>query len=204
MNDRVSTKTRILDVAERLFGEKGFDGTSLRDITAEAGVNLAAVNYHFQTKDSLIDAVIERRIAPVNRRRLEMLEAAGPNPAIEQVVEAFLVPVLECSLSPMVALMGRVLATPDQFVYRVFKKHLAAIAQRFADAVGAALPELAPAERLWRLHFMGGTMAHVLSWSHVLPEMTGGLCDPSDRKALTARLVSFLSAGFRAPFTEAH
>ena len=78
------------------------------------------------------------------------------------------------------------------------------VESNFVLEIALGQEELAPAERLWRLHFMGGTMAHVLSWSHVLPEMTGGLCDPSDRKALTARLVSFLSAGFRAPSTEAH
>ena len=62
------TKTRILDAAEKLFGKSGFDATSLRDITAEADVNLAAVNYHFQSKESLIDAVIARRIEPVNQK----------------------------------------------------------------------------------------------------------------------------------------
>src|SRR5271167_2773804 len=105
----LDTKTRILDTAEKLFGDKGFDTTSLRDITAEAEVNLAAVNYHFQTKDSLIDAVIGRRIAPVNRRRLEMLAAAGPNPSVEQIVEAFVAPLLERGISPMLPMMGRAL-----------------------------------------------------------------------------------------------
>src|SRR5271166_1373914 len=95
MIERADTKTRILDTAEKLFGDKGFESTSLRDITAEAHVNLAAVNYHFQTKDSLIDAVIQRKIEPVNQRRLAMLDAAGPNPTVEQVVEAFVAPVLE-------------------------------------------------------------------------------------------------------------
>src|ERR1700681_651962 len=92
---RVDTKTRILDVAEKLFGESGFDATSLRDITAAAHVNLAALNYHFQSKESLIDAVIERRFEPVNQRRLEMLAAAGPNPSVEQIVEAFVGPLFE-------------------------------------------------------------------------------------------------------------
>src|SRR2546426_8090555 len=89
---KADTKTRILDTAEKLFGEKGFDATSLRDITAEAQVNLAAVNYHFQSKESLMDAIIERRFEPVNRRRMEMLDAAGPSPTVEQIVEAFLSP----------------------------------------------------------------------------------------------------------------
>src|SRR5271156_1240304 len=101
----VDTKTRILDVAEKLFGENGFDGTSLRDITTEADVNLAAVNYHFQSKDSLIDAVIARRIEPVNQQRLEMLDAAGPNPSLEKILTAFLAPVLDQNLAVVVPLL---------------------------------------------------------------------------------------------------
>src|SRR4029079_13990117 len=113
-----------------LFGEKGFDGTSLRDITAEAQVNLAAVNYHFQSKESLTDAVIERRFAPVNRGRMEMLDAAGPNPTVEQVVEAFLSPLFMVDILPAVPLIGRVLSNPNQFVERVYKKHLVEVVQR--------------------------------------------------------------------------
>src|ERR1017187_9972164 len=133
MIERNDTKTRILDTAEKLFGQNGFEATSLRDITAEAQVNLAAINYHFQTKDSLIDAVIQRRIEPVNQRRLEMLDSAGPNPSVEQIVQAFVAPVLERYTTTMMPLMGRVLATPDVFVMRVFKKHLAGVAARFGE-----------------------------------------------------------------------
>jgi AcrR family transcriptional regulator len=193
------TKTRILDSAEKLFGQNGFEGTSLRDITAEADVNLAAVNYHFQSKDSLIDAVIGRRIHPINQRRLEMLAAAGPNPTVEQIVEAFVSPLLERNISSMRAMMGRALSSPDTLLLRIFQKHLAAVAERFRDAFAKALPELSTAERMWRLLFMAGSMAHILSWSHVIPDITGGVCDPSDRSDVTARLVKFVSAGFRAP-----
>jgi AcrR family transcriptional regulator len=199
MSERLDTKTRILDSAERLFGEKGFDGTSLRDITAEAQVNLAAVNYHFQSKDSLIDAVILRRIEPVNRRRVEMLDAAGSSPSVEQIVEAFLAPLLEKDIPALVPLMGRILTTPDQFLERVFKRHLTGISQRFGEAFAQALPELPLDERVWRIHFMAGVMTHVLLWSRVLPEMTGGICDVSDRKAVVARASQFIGAGFRAP-----
>jgi AcrR family transcriptional regulator len=201
---RADTKTKILNAAEKLFGEKGFDATSLRDITARAEVNLAAVNYHFQSKDSLIDSVIQRRLAPINRRRLEMLDAAGPDPSIEAIVEAFVLPVLEQDTSIMVTLMGRVFATPDMFLVRVFKKHLAPVAQRFGEACAKAAPDLSPGERMWRLMFMAGTMSHILLWSHVLPEMTSGVCDPSDSKAVTARIVRFVSAGFRAPEAPNH
>jgi AcrR family transcriptional regulator len=199
MSEKLDTKARILDAAERLFGAKGFDATSLRDITTEAQVNLAAVNYHFQSKESLIDAVIQRRIEPVNRRRLEMLAAAGPEPSVEQIVEAFLAPLLERQIPTLVALMGRILSTPDQFLDRVFKRHLRAVSLRFGEALGAALPQLTTEERMWRIHFMAGVMTHIMLWSQVLPAMTGGICDASDRQAVVARAMNFLSAGFRAP-----
>jgi AcrR family transcriptional regulator len=199
MNDRQDTKTRILDAAERLFGANGFDSTSLRDITAEAQVNLAAVNYHFQSKDSLIDAVIARRIEPVNRKRLEMLDQAGTNPTLEQILASFLQPVLELDCGNVAPLVGRFLAEPRQFFERVYKKHLQPVSNRFQEELAKALPELPPEERLWRLYFSAGVMTHLMSWSHLLPEMSGGLCDTTDRQALVERAIAFLAAGFRAP-----
>jgi AcrR family transcriptional regulator len=190
------TKTRILNAAEKLFAQSGFDATSLRDITAEAQVNLAAVNYHFQSKESLIDAVIERRFEPVNRRRIVMLDAAGPSPSIEQIVEAFLSPMLMQEVLPAIPLIGRVLSNPSQFVERVYKKHLIDVVKRFSESIGAALPDLPPEERFWRLQFMAGSMSHVLALSGVLPLMSG---QPLDRNALMARLITFLAAGLRAP-----
>src|SRR5712692_10160930 len=120
----IPTKDRILDAAEKLFGTDGFEATSLRDITTNAQVNLAAVNYHFQSKDSLIESVIARRIEPVNRKRLEMLDAAGENPSVEEILRAFLSPLLDLELDCVRPLMGRILSNPTQFVERVYKKHL--------------------------------------------------------------------------------
>lgn len=195
---RPDTKTRILDAAEKLFGEKGFDATSLRDITTEADVNLAAVNYHFQSKESLIDAAIMRGAGPVNDRRLAMLEAAGPKPTVEQIVEAFIGPVLEHDFEPMAPLMARVLSSPD-VMQRVFKRHIDTLSRRFADAMGAALPDLSPVERMWRLHFTAGAMAHTVTRAPVMRDLFGGLLDIQDRRLLIARLVRFAAAGFRAP-----
>jgi len=197
----VSTKTRILDAAEKLFGKNGFDATSLRDITTEAQVNLAAVNYHFQSKESLIDAVIIRRLEPVNRRRMEMLEAAGPTPSLEQIVEAFVSPVLGADMLCAVPMIGRVLSDPAQFAARIFGKHLAPVAQRFDEAFAAALPGIAAEERFWRLHFTAGAMTHLLAFWSVLPMMTPLPIEPLNRQELMSRLVRFLAAGFRAPMT---
>ena len=198
MIERPDTKTRILDAAEKLFGEKGFDATSLRDITTEADVNLAAVNYHFQSKESLIEAAIMRSAGPVNQKRLAMLEAAGPQANIEQIVEAFVGPVLEQEFVTMAPLMARVLASPE-IMKRVFQHHMETLSRRFADAVAMALPELSAPERMWRLHFTAGAMAHTVTRAPVLRDLFGGMLDMKDRQQLIARLVRFAAAGFRAP-----
>src|SRR6185437_8949611 len=91
------TRTRILDAAEELFMQHGFEGTSMRLLTAKAGVNLAAVNYHFGSKDALVEAVFRRRLDPLNLARLaelEKLEAQGGTPDPEGIIRAFLSPTL--------------------------------------------------------------------------------------------------------------
>ena len=199
MTEKGDTKSKILDAAEKLFGMNGFEGTSLRDITTEADVNLAAINYHFQSKDSLIDAIVARRIEPVNKRRMELLDAAGPNPALEEILAAFMAPVMKVKTDAMVPLMGRILSNPDLFVDRVFLKHLAPVSRRFSEALSKALPDLPPSEVLWRLHFSVAVMTHTMLWGKVYPKITNGVCDISDREALLDRAVRFVAAGFRAP-----
>jgi AcrR family transcriptional regulator len=199
MIERTDTKGKILDTAEKLFGMNGFESVSLRDITTGAGVNLAAVNYHFQSKDALMDAVIARKIEPVNARRLGLLDAAGERASLEQILDAFLRPVLEIEVHTLTPLIGRVLSNPDLFVDRIFKVHLAPIAARFTAALSAALPGLPPAEIAWRMHFAVGVMTHTILWGHVFPRITQGLCTIDDREALLRRMVQFLAAGFQTP-----
>src|SRR5579863_9327890 len=101
----MTTKDRLLDAAERLFAQHGIEATSLRVITREAGVNLAAVNYHFQSKEALMHAVIARRLDPINEKRLAMLDAceakAGEGPlAVDEVLHALLGPIFEMLAGP--------------------------------------------------------------------------------------------------------
>jgi len=198
MIEHADTKTRILDTAERLFGLKGFEATSLRDITAEAQVNLAAVNYHFQSKDSLMDAVIARRVDPVNQRRFEMLDAAGSEPTVEQVLTAFLAPVFEVQMECAAPLVGRILSNPNLFLDRMYKRHFQAISERFRAAMIQALPGAPVADILWGQLFTVGSMTQLMALSQILSAITGGVCDMSDRPAVVARAVRFLAAGFRA------
>src|SRR5437868_14879055 len=106
MTERLDTKVRILDAAEKLFGMNGFEATSLRDITAAADVNLAAINYHLHSKGSLTDAIVARRIEPVNKKRFELLEAAGPHRTVEQILTAFMAPVM-LNADAVLPLLGR-------------------------------------------------------------------------------------------------
>jgi AcrR family transcriptional regulator len=203
----MTTKDRILNAAERLFARDGFEATSLRAITAEAGVNLAAVNYHFQSKEALVQAVIGRRMGPVNAQRLSLLDAheaeAGDAPVpLEKIIDAFLRPVLEIVGSharEFAPLVGRLYTEPGDFSERVFKDQFQALAQRFIPAFRRSLPDLPITELYWRLHFSIGAMAHTMGATTMLRVFSRGLCDPSDAEGTLARMKTFVLAGLTAP-----
>lgn len=204
-----STKERILDAAERLIAKHGFEATSLRAITAEAEVNLAAVNYHFQSKDALIRAVIARRLGPVNEKRLAMLDAieaaAGDGPLpIGAVIEAFVGPVIEIrdKATSFAPIMGRVFSENAEFGQRFFHDHLEAVAQRFTAAFARAVPGLPREEILWRAFFLIGAMSHTLVLGEILRLFSGGLCKTDDVDDMLKRTVTVFTAAFQAPPVE--
>ena len=197
------TKDKILDAAERLIGEQGYAATSLRHIIAEAGVNLAAVHYHFGSKEDLLDAVVLRKVTPVNDARLAWLdrveaEAGSGALDVEKVLESLLIPTAEmASRSPeFVRLMGRMMV--EGMMPRIREKHFHAMGQRFVAALGRAIPELPREELMWRMHFTVGAMALAMCSAPMFPLAPEGAADLEPRMKL---LVTFLSAGFRAPAT---
>jgi AcrR family transcriptional regulator len=197
------TKDKILDTAERLIGEHGYAATSLRHIIAEAGVNLAAVHYHFGSKEDLLDAVVLRKVTPVNEARIARLERveaeAGSGPLeVEKVLESFLIPTADmATCSPeFVRLMGRMFA--EGVMPRIREKHFQATSLRFMSALRRAIPELPEDELMWRAHFMVGAMGHAMCSAPLFPQLAG---DAADMEPRMQRLVTFLSAGFRAPAT---
>jgi len=189
------TRVKILDTAERLFGEEGYQPVSLRHITAAAGVNLAAIHYHFGSKEDLLDELVMRKAVPVNAERLESLrrlrEAAGPEAiAVEDLLEAFLVPAFHAAdRSPEWAkLMGRLHA--EGMMPAVARKHFGPVGRCFFDEMRRALPDMPDDEMAWRTSFAIGAMAHALT------ALGAGSGRPSD---VARRMVAFLSGGFRAP-----
>ena len=200
----IDTKQRILDTAERLIGEQGYAGTSLRHIIAEAGVNLAAVHYHFGSKEELLDRVILRKAEAVNAERLarlDRLETAGKAPvSVEKVLNAFFEPMIEAgSQSPQfVRLMGRLYA--EGLLPAVVAKHFQPTLERFVQALHRALPELPQTELASRLQFMIGAMSHAVCGPRgFLPPIAP--VGPSDFQTTMRRLVGFLIGGLQAPPT---
>jgi AcrR family transcriptional regulator len=207
------TKERILDTAERLFAEQGYSATSLRSIISEAGVNLAAVHYHFRSKEALLETVILRRTEPVNRIRLAMLdecerEAGDGTPSLERVLEAFLLPTFQLARDidkgggVFVRLMGRLHAEGD-LLPGILKKHCGEVIARFWRGIWRALPEVPPEELFWRLHFAIGAMSQALRGIRDLEGLATEISSTPEPEILVRRLISFLSAGFRAPLPAA-
>lgn len=204
-----NTKERILDTAERLFAAQGYAATSLRSIIAEAGVNLAAVHYHFHSKEALLEAVILRRSLPANQARLALLDRfekeAGGNPIpLEKVIEAFVAPTFRMSRDPesggmvFMKLLGRLHAEGD-LLPRILASQFGDVLQRFGSALRAALPDLPLEELFWRLNLAIGALAQTLRGGSKALETISDLSFPFNSETALERLVAFLSAGFRAP-----
>jgi AcrR family transcriptional regulator len=201
---RSDTKDRILNAAERLFAELGFEGTSLRKITTAAGVNLAAVNYHFQSKDQLIQALVVRNIVPVNLVRFQLLDrieaehAAGPLP-LDDVVEAFIAPMLIIRGRPCVPrLLGMLFSQPADFVTKTMTPAVQEVIDRFRPALMRALPGARLPDVALGMHFAIGSMAHFLVAGKMLAAISGGQMNEPDSGLILKRMVRYVSAGLRA------
>jgi len=208
------TKDRLLDAAEALFMEHGFEATSLRAITAAAGANLAAVNYHFGSKEALFEAVLTRRLDPMNQERVDLLteleRRAGPQPiGCEQVLSAMLIPALRLARDPargganFLRLLGRAYADPAPFIRHFLSEQYALMIARFKTAFARALPELPKRELSWRLHFIMGALSYTLAGTDVLKLIEELAPDePANDERLLQRLAPFLLAGLTAPLAD--
>lgn len=206
------TRSRILDAAEELFVEHGLDATSMRMITTKAGVNLAAVNYHFGSKDSLIQEIFQRRLVELNRQRLAALdrveaEAGSDGIRPSQVLEAFFRPSLELATDTehggriFMQLLGRTYTEPNAFVRKFLAEEYAETLQRFLKALYDSLPGVPREEILWRFHFMMGATSYAIAGTDTL-ELFAGRFDDVDPARLMPRLMSFLLGGLRAPLPD--
>src|SRR5258706_6764857 len=205
------TKTRILDAAEQLFMEHGFEATSMRQLTSAAGVNLAAVNYHFGSKEELFQAVLTRRLDPMNQERIELLqkverEAGGKPLSCEKILFAMLIPALRLARRArrggkgFLRLVGRAYADPAPFIRHFLSPQYAQMIGRYKEAFLKALPHLSRQELTWRLHFVMGALSYTLAGTDALKLFAqASAVDKYDDELLLQRLAPFLVAGLKAP-----
>ena len=209
-----ATQEKILDSAEALFMEHGFEATTLRQITAAAGVNLAAVNYHFGSKEELFQAVLTRRLDPMNQERLALLarfeQEHAPRPlSAEKILAAMIIPALKLARDPQrggenfLRLLGRAYADPAPFIRHFLSEQYATMIARFKAAFGRALPKLPKKELSWRLHFVMGALSYTLAGTDALKLIAALNPRETDNdELLLRRLAPFLVAGLKAPLPD--
>ena len=171
---QLDTKQRILNAAEHLFAQDGYHATSLRSITTVAEVNLAAVNYHFGSKETLLEAVIERRLKPLNEIRSGQLEAllkqaeqGGVVPVCRDILRTFIEPTLHLrqkgsETEDFIALIGRTLAEPRGIAMSIFTRNMEPLMSRLFQVLTLSLPGLSRETLFWRLHFAIGSLSHIM------------------------------------------
>ena len=202
------TRERILDSAEKLFARRGFHGVSVRDITQDAGVDVALVNYHFGSKQALLDSVLGRRSEVLNDERMQRLQACiekakpGP-PQLDEIIDAFTHPLLNRSgrggpgwkaYFGLIAQMNN----STELGGVIMTKYFDPVVRVFVDALRDTLPDCDPRDVYWSYHFLSGALTLTFAETGRIDNLSGGLCASSDLDSVHERLVPFVAAGFRA------
>ena len=207
------TRSRILAVATTAFAERGIENVTLRELTALAGANVAAINYHFGSKEGLTEAIFEELAPRLNAVRMRELAQildtaarAGARPAVADIVASFARPYF----APEHAQDGGLLAqlvlkhrlAPSAMTQRVIARHFDPMAQQYIRAFAMACPDVAPVEFAWRYMFMAGAVVLAATdrrQSNRITTLSEGRLHPADGDALLAALTRFVEGGLRHP-----
>lgn len=201
-------KRKLLDAAEQLFAERGFETVSVRDIAQLAQANVAAVNYHFGSRDALLTLVMLRCLTPVNDERTAMLETlvrngSGKAVVLEQVIEALVRPlVAQVSRSTLserlfYKLVGRIFAQQGDGLPAPVEEQMKKVSDQFKQLFASKLPTISPEELTDRIHFMMGGMIHLLTHQDLLPNSASSESDAPTMETTLARFVRYAAAGLR-------
>ncbi len=198
------TQDRILDTAERLFAERGIDGVSVRAILAEAGVNAALANYHFGSREGLIDALLRRRLAPLNEERARLLdevEARGKAASVEDVLRAFFAPAGRWVFArpDLARLFAHLMGSPNPDIRAMHRRAFGDVVERFAKALVARLPaHVTPMQLVCRFFFTLGTSLITSANGAEMAQFARDRFGPEavpDADSLVDEIVAFCAAG---------
>jgi AcrR family transcriptional regulator len=200
-----SARERILDQAQRVFADFGYDGASLRQIAEAAGVPVALLSYHFGSKDGLYRAVFYRRAPTIVEQRRAGIAIAMSEPdldrRLELLVKVLVVPWLWLRARDKDSSLGRLVAheatDPNSEARGILRDLLDPVAYEIMAAFGSALPGRTPEDVAWAYQFMLGAMVYVMSDVGRIARLSKGRCRPDDEEAAAAHMVAFLTAGIR-------
>jgi AcrR family transcriptional regulator len=199
------TRDRIIEAANVMFAEHGVEGVSLRELTVRAGVNLAAVHYHFGSKEGVLAELFARSSKPIVEWRLELLgkvrRRRDGRPVLEDVLDAFLRPALHAGRrqnASFVHLRARLALERGEATRRILSESFDESSRQFMDALAAAMPDLRREELNWRFHFLIGAMVYTMADSGRIQTLSDGTCDPSDSEEALDRMVAVFAGVFRA------
>jgi AcrR family transcriptional regulator len=203
-----SARDAILDGAEQLFAEHGYNGVTLRGITALAGTNLASVNYYFGSKERLFTEMINRRFGPIDAWRLQSLravlsEAGNGKPQLESILDAFARPFFECTADmkhdeKLQRVIARVLMETDSVAVRIFENELLPAGQLFVRAITQSRPDLSPWQVVFGLLFYSGALIHLLASLHRASSLVPDISVTPDNNPVLQTLVRCGVAAFDA------
>lgn len=199
-----STKDRILGAAEELFAQFGFTGTSLRQVTSRADVNIAAVNYHFGSKENLVNEVFRRRMDEMTEQRMSALKAAvQAHPGeLEPILAAFVQPALALAQDrngggAFVRVIARAYAEKNDSLRKFLSDHYGHVLREFAKAIAVAVPGLSKEELYWRLDFLAGSLTYAMA-DFGLIKRPAGVTEAAHRERAARELIRFAAAGFKS------
>jgi AcrR family transcriptional regulator len=204
VNPTGSTKERILGAAESLFAQRGFDGASLRQLTTAAGVNLAAVNYHFGSKEKLVEQIFRRRLDALNNSRLQALSLVegAETTTLEDVLSAFIRPALDLSHDESGSLFMRVLARAfaehDDTLRQFLSDNYGHVMRQFTAEFARLLPQLTKQELYWRIDLVSGALTHAMSGFGMI-QRKSGVSELEHREETAQHLIRFAVAGLSHP-----
>lgn len=202
------SKRKLLDAAEQLFAEKGFEAVSVRDITQLAKTNVAAVNYHFGSRDGLLALVMMRYMLPITEERLARLDSverkwSGKSAPLEEIIDALVRPLVgqvrksELAERLFYKLTGRICAEQGDGLPLQLEDQFRQVGERFSKAFAKALPTVPSEELAWRIHFVIGGMIHMLTHQDILQRVSGGASGAPTMEATLSRFIRFSAAGLR-------
>ena len=199
-----STKDRILGAAEELFAQFGFSGTSLRQVTSRADVNIAAVNSHFGSKENLVNEVFRRRMDGMSADRLSALKAAvDQSPGeLEPILAAFVEPALALAQDrhgggAFVRVVARAYAEKNDSLRKFLSDHYGHVLRDFAKAIATCVPSLSKEELYWRLDFLAGALTYAMA-DFGLIKRPAGVSEKAHRERAARELIRFAAAGFKS------